>query len=118
MKGFLLYIVSDDFLFWLLQGLVLSLAVIAFVKKIGIKPNPAFKLTRARGTIVLFYNSYLAINALLLGYCLSVDVADGYKIIFGIIDTAFPAYICLYNRWSRNKLLGWIIKFENDLNVG
>lgn len=55
----------------------------------------------------LFYGTYAAITGLLVAVCLGVDMAVHHRVLWVILDTVLIGYVCLFNGWFRNKLVGW-----------
>jgi len=105
-------VTSDGVLFWVLQALILFTALAAFIankvaeRRAG-KGGATLSVKRGNESMSLFYGSYVALNGLLITLCLSVDVVEGYRMLWVIFDTVVAAYVCILNPWSRNKLLGW-----------
>lgn len=64
-------------------------------------------VTRGEGSMGRFYGTYAVISSLLIAICLSVDVAQNHRVLWVVIDTGLVAYVCLFNPWFRNRLLGW-----------
>ena len=108
----ILFITSDAVMFWVLQFLILLMFILAAArntiaeKKAG-KGGAKLTVTRGKESMALFYGSYVALNGLLVALCLSVEVVKDYRVFWVVVDTMVPAYICLFNPWSRNKLLEW-----------
>jgi hypothetical protein len=68
------------------------------------------KVSVIRGEVSMnyFYAAYAVINGLLVAICLSVDITKNHRVIWVIIDTILVAYLCIFNQWFRNILIGWI----------
>ena len=103
---------SDSVMFALLQATLIIAFIVAFSNKIlakrrSGKGGATLSVKRGKDSMTKFYGTYLALNGLLVAVCLSIELTKGYKIFWVIIDTLIPAYICIFNPWSRNKLLGW-----------
>ena len=106
--NFLFKIASDSVLFWVLQFFIILLFIVALIKNKVAKSRRGFlTVKRGEGSMALFYGSYVALNGLLVALCLSVDIGSNYKVFWVIVDTIIPAYVCLFNPWSRNKLVSW-----------
>jgi len=103
---------SDLAMFSLLQ-IMLAVALVTVVSKEALARRRAGRggasLSVKRGELSLakFYGAYLALNGLLVAICLSIDVIDGYRVFWVVVDTLIPAYICIFNPWARNLLLSW-----------
>ena len=57
-----------------------------------------------------FHATYVALAFALLLLTLNVDVLAGHRTLFAVINLSVLGYLCFFNAWFRNKLLGWIIK--------
>jgi hypothetical protein len=123
-KDFLFKIASDSVLFWVLQFSIIFLFLVALIKNIVRKSRGRNSVEPIRGpkSMATFYGSYAALNGLLVGLCLSVEIASNYRVFWVIVDTIIPIYVCLFNPWSRNKLIGFanrLRKLEvNENNKG
>ena len=108
----LLAIATDRVMFSVLQVVLITVFFIALAKETWAKHragkgSATLSVERGKESMAKFYGAYLAINGLLIAICLSVEVVKGYRIFWVVIDTLIPAYICILNPWSRNKLIGW-----------
>ena len=95
-------------MFPLLQTFLVVLTVFAFIKAM---PQQGATLSVERGaqSMALFYGFYAAASGLLVAICLSTDdkIVKDYRIFWSFLDVLIILYLCLYNTWFRNKLLGW-----------
>jgi hypothetical protein len=109
--GILLSLASDKMMFSLLQVALVCAFFIALVNKYMAqwragKGSLTLAVKRGSGSMSKFYGAYIALNGLLVAICLSVDTTEGYQIFWVLFDTLIPAYLCILNSWSRNKLIG------------
>lgn len=110
--GILLSIASDKVMFSLLQFALVCAFFISLVNnymaqwRAG-KGGVPLSVKRGSGSMSKFYGAYIVINGLLVAICLSVDTTERYRIFWVLFDTLIPAYLCILNSWSRNKLLSW-----------
>jgi hypothetical protein len=108
-----LFVIAGDLvMFAILQAAIVSLLIVALAndfseKRRAGKGGPTLAVTRSRQSLGLFYGAYLAVSGLLVAICLSVEVVQGYRIFWALLDTAIVAYVCIFNPWVRNKLIGW-----------
>ena len=72
------------------------------------KGGVSFTVTRSNESMGRFFGFYAAISGLLVAICLSSDFAKDHRVFWSILDTTLVAYVCLFNIWFRNKLLGWV----------
>lgn len=102
---------SDDVLFPLLQiflALFILFAIFqSWLGRLRVGREPAIIVARGEPSMSRFYGSYVALNGLFVAICLSVDIAQGYRIFWVTIDTILVAYLCLSNDWFRNLLIDW-----------
>jgi len=63
----------------------------------------------------LLYGFYGALSVVLLNIPLRVEVAAArdYRVLWVLFNLSSAAYLCLFNSWFRNKIIGWVGKFEN-----
>jgi hypothetical protein len=64
-------------------------------------------IIRGDSSMGRFYGIYAAISGLLIAICFAVDVAKNHRVLWVVIDTVLVAYVCLFNSWFRNLLIGW-----------
>jgi hypothetical protein len=99
---------SDDVLFPMLQ-IFLALFILFAIFQSWRARGGSVKLTVIPGELSMskFYASYAALTGLFIAICLSVDIAQNYRIFWVTIDTILVAYLCLSNVWFRNLLIDW-----------
>ncbi len=102
---------SDDVLFPLLQiflALFILFAIFqSWLGRLRAGREAAITVIRGEGSMIRFYGSYVGLTGLFIAICLSVDIAQGYRIFWVTIDTILVAYLCLSNDWFRNLLMDW-----------
>lgn len=104
---------SDTYLFPALQIALVSFFIFSLLMsliqsiKAG-KGGVSLTVTRGNESMGRFFGFYAAISGLLIAICLSTDYAKEHRVFWSVVDTLLVAYICLYNIWFRNKLLGWV----------
>lgn len=104
---------SDTYLFPSLQiALVIFLIfslLMSFIETMRAgKGGVSFTVTRSNESMGRFFGFYAAISGLLVAICLSRDFAKDHRVFWSILDTTLVTYVCLFNIWFRNKLLGWV----------
>ena len=72
------------------------------------KGGASLTVTRGNESMGRFFGFYAAISGLLVAICLSSDFAKDHRVFWSILDVMLVAYVCLFNIWFRNKLLGWV----------
>jgi hypothetical protein len=108
------WLLSDSFLFSLLQASVVLFAVGCAIREWIVRNRAGrgaatAQVTRGESSMKIFYGTYAAINGLLVAICLSVEVATGHRLLWVVIDTLAVVYICLLNPWFRNYLVRFAI---------
>jgi hypothetical protein len=107
-----LWLSSDAFLFFAVQGaLALFVALAAsldLVHRLRAGSGAAvLRVTRSERSMAALYGVYGTVSAVLVGLSLTVDVAVRYRVFWTIVDVLQAAYLCVWNAWFRNKLIGW-----------
>lgn len=106
-------LLSDAVLFFVLEGVIAALVFYAFAKnlflmwrekRIGVFPQT----TRGSTAMKIFYGAYEAATAILVVIPLTVEAAEGYRIAFAMLNFLAIAYLCFFNPWFRNAMLGWV----------
>lgn len=116
----MLAFLSDAYLFPLLQGLLILFLVLAIIMAFIARMRAHFdgarvSVTRGEKSMGIFYGIYAAVSGLFVALCLSVDWAKDYRVAWVLLDTLIASYLCLLNRWFRNKLLAlavWLTEIE------
>lgn len=113
---------SDNLLFWVLQGAILLLTAVSFVrdwirrKRAGLGGATA-RIARGAESMAVFYGfSSALITGPLVLIDISVDVVKHFRVFWVMIDTVAVVYVCLFNAWFRNWLIGirnHLINLEN-----
>jgi len=104
---------SDEVLFPGLQLVLIGFAVFAAMmdawqaRRAGRGGGVGLQVIRSERSMGLFYGTYAATTGLLVAVCLGVDMAAHHRVLWVILDTFLIAYVCLFNGWFRNKLVGW-----------
>jgi hypothetical protein len=102
---------SDEVLFLVLQLMLIGFAAFAkltdarHARRAG-RGGTTLQVGRSEQSMRLFYGTYAAITGVLIAVCLSVEMVKQHRVIWVILDTFLIAYICLFNMWFRNKLVG------------
>jgi hypothetical protein len=100
-------LLSDKYLFPVIQILLTVFAIVCWVYGQCQSGNFA-KIDRSDITMATFYGIYAALSGLFVAICSQVEIAENYRVIWILTDVTLIAYICIFNPWFRNKLLGLI----------
>ncbi len=100
----------------LLAGFALFAALVSVwhARRAG-RGGLTLQVTRSPQSMALFYGTYAAITGLLVALCLNVEIAAKHRVLWAVLDTLLVGYVCLFNAWFRNKLVGWgnaLLKLE------
>lgn len=106
-------LLSDAYLFPAIQIALLSFfffsLLMSFMQSIKAgRGGVSLTVTRGNESMGRFFAFYAAISGLLVAICLSTDYAKDHRVFWSVLDVLLVAYVCLYNIWFRNKLLGWV----------
>jgi hypothetical protein len=102
---------SDVVLFPALQGGLAVFTLFALLRnryavmKAG-RGEITLQITRGETSMGLLYGTYAALNSLLVALCLTCDVIKNHRVFWSIADTILVAYVCLFNAWFRNQIVG------------
>jgi hypothetical protein len=122
MTRFLGCVLSDRFWFPAVQVSLAAFLVFAFIRdayqkhKAGDGPVHG-TVTRGKASMALFYGAYVAITSIFVGLTLAVETAKGYRVSLVVFDVLAVAYLCLLNRWCRNKLVELSIRLPKAEHV-
>lgn len=105
---------QDKIIFWAIQALIVSLSLLGVLNEILNKRSGRAVKRGEKGNTV-FYIFYGIISVILLQIVSITKEAEGYKVFFIILDLLLVLYLCFFNSWSRNKIIGIYGKFENKI---
>jgi hypothetical protein len=98
---------SDSIWFPLLEGAFVVFAIVAVLKDRWLYSGSGIQVLRSEGSMARFYTVYGAATGILVALALGVEVAAEHRTLLVVLNVAVPAYLCLFNAWFRNKLVGW-----------
>jgi hypothetical protein len=104
---------SDTVLFFTLEFALFAFCIVAvFLERRILASHDtsdcSASVTRGEVSMGKFYAAYGVASGVLIGLAFSVEVVEGHRTFFTLLNAAIPAYLCLVNGWFRNKLLGWL----------
>lgn len=109
---------SDCYTFWTFEFLFFALFLRGFISDLGwFRPKSGIKiaLTRGHESWSHFAFAYGTSAVIMLQIINTTKAADGYKTIVTIVDMAMLLYLCFYNSWSRNQIVGIVTKSKNKI---
>jgi uncharacterized membrane protein len=111
---------TDEVFFYALQsavilfvGIAVCLDLLQRIRAGG--SNLTMHVKRSDTSVNYFYTTFAVLSAILAGICLSTAFPLAIRVGWLLIDVLLIAYLCLLNRWFRNKTLGvvrWISQRE------
>lgn len=105
----LLTILSDGYLFLVLQGLVVFTGGIAVLMELITRFRVGFGGTRlivrrSQTSMAIYYGTYGAVTSVLVALCSTVECAQPHRVAWVLLDVFVTTYTCLFNPWFRLKL--------------
>lgn len=115
----LIYKISSDcYTFWIFEFLFFALFLLGVISDLGwfrSKSGVKIELTRGHESWSYFAFAYGTTAVVMLEIINTTKAADGYKTILTIADVAILLYLCFYNSWSRNQIVGIVTKSKNKI---
>ena len=103
------YFFRDCYIFPIFQSVIFLLLIFALYKNHTIK-NTGPNVKRGDLSWSYFHIFYGLMNVVLLQIINTTESLAGYKTIITIINVSILLYLCYYNRWVRNKIVGFFNK--------
>lgn len=110
---FISTITNDQYLLPLIQLLFVLFGFYAINRDRNCKKSSSgFNASLKRGpqSMSIFHSTYVALAFLIVLVTLNVKAAENHKVFFLLLNIGLLAYLCFWNVWFRNKLMGLIIK--------
>lgn len=102
---------SDPWFFPAIQVLLVAFVALALVLdwrlRRSIGGGLSLKVIRSEGSMAKFYAAYGALTGVFITIAVAADYAQRHRTFFVLLDVILVAYLCLFNSWFRNKLIGW-----------
>jgi hypothetical protein len=108
----LLYFFQDKYIFPAFQIFLLVLFLFALVKE---KFSRDMAVKRGQEAQNFLYIAYGIISFDITQIISNSEAGKDYKVLLTIIDLLLILHLCFYNSWSRNKLIGFYVKFKNKV---
>ena len=105
-------LIQDKTTFWFIQFLLAFLVIFSLIVE-KYNGNSGRVVKRGRGGNKIFYYAYGILSVVVLNIIQNSVAGIGYKVAITIFDLLLLVYLCFFNSWSRNKIIGVYIKFEN-----
>lgn len=110
----LVIMISDKFFFWLFQTVFIFIFLhSAFMEKIN--ENSGRTVKRGKEGQYALYYIYGILSVILLQIVSSSTAIKDFTTFFIILNSFILTYLCFFNSWSRNKIIGIYNKFKNKI---
>jgi uncharacterized protein (DUF58 family) len=109
----LLYL-QDGYVLLMSQFALGVVLMVALWKALRARKTSGFEVTRGETSLTFLYVAYGIVTVI---YALVIQVAEsahGYKVLLMALDYAALTYVCFFNSWARNKLIGFYIRIQKD----
>ena len=104
-------ILNDQFIFPAFQVGFLLFTIVAWMKDCDLfstKGSASLSITRGEKSWNYFHLAYALLAVVFVEAINTTEALKGYKTIVTIVDLALLLYLCFFNAWCRNKILGVI----------
>jgi hypothetical protein len=102
---------EDRYAFWAVEIVLYAGVTFASFMDFWIRwgmPGAKAEIKRGDISMARFGYIYTGITALAVLLPLQVEEACWYRTVLAVGNAAAAAYLCFFNGWFRNKLMGWI----------
>ncbi len=109
---------NDCYTFWTFEFLFVALFLRGVISDLGwfrSKSGITVALTRGHESWSHFAFAYGTTAVVMLEIINTTKAAEGYKTILTIADMAILLYLCFYNSWFRNQIVGIVTKSKNKI---
>jgi hypothetical protein len=107
---------ADYYTLLTVQGVLGIIVVIAFARALLVRmtSNKRLRAEVVRGTESRkrFGAAYGFASIIVLQIINSSEAFKGYKVLLSVIDLGVLFYLCFFSSWFRNKVSGWINRWE------
>ena len=117
--GLLRMVSSDKHILILLEGLIFLTLLYA----VNFDLNPRYRrkgipleVTRGEKSRTSLATACTLTVGFLAGSIVAVSSYPGnHKVVLILFNSASITYLCLFNSWCRNKIIGWVSQFEKHI---
>jgi len=109
------WFISDRTWFWIIQAVLVGICALAFLKMTLLRERSVVSsVTRGPESRELMWETvpFVLTAIVSIVFAISTYPHDG-KVFFYLLDVVLLLYLCLWNGWSVNKLLGLVVIFQN-----
>jgi hypothetical protein len=103
---------TDAYAILAVEVLLISLVVVSVYKSLWKRKGVRLSLTRGPGSWKKFGIAYGVSSVLILQLINSSETFVGHKVLLSLFNIAALFYLCFLNGWFRNKIIGWIDRWE------
>lgn len=109
---------NDCYTFWIFEFLFVALLLQGVISDLGwFRRRSGIKIALTRGyeSWSYFAFAYGTTAVVILEIINTTKAAEGYKTILTIADMLILLYLCFYNSWFRNHIVGIVSKSKNKI---
>ena len=114
--SYLTYLVSDCVLFPIFQLIYISIFLFALITDFRNR-NSGTAVTRGEVSWQYLYLFYGFTSVVLLQLINTTEAFKGYKTLITLVNLLVLFYLCFYNSWFRNKIVGLISKSKQKTEL-
>ena len=114
--SYLNYLLSDYVIFLIFQLIIISIFLYALITDFKNRKS-GMAVTRGETSWQYFPLFYGLISVIFLQLINTTEAFKGYKTAITIVDQTVLLYLCFYNSWFRNKIVGLITKSKQKTEL-
>jgi len=103
---------TDAYAILAVEVLVIGLVVVSAFKALRKNKGVRLSVTRGPESRKKFGVAYGFGSVLILQLINSSEAFIGYKVLLSLFNLAALFYLCFLSAWFRNKIIGWIDRWE------
>lgn len=109
------YLFSDNYVFPAFEIFLVLVFIYAFLADRLKRGNGIAVKRGAKGRSIIVKISSVIISFFVFQIVDSTETLKEYRIILILVNLFIVAYLCFFNDWFRNKLIGIYIRFEEKI---
>lgn len=109
-------IFDDKYFFWVFQLGLIFLTLYAYFNE-RFNNNSGRNVKRGGQGQYTLYLIFGTLSVIIIQIVSSSKEAENYRTILTLMDSSITVYLCFFNSWSRNKIVGIYNKFTNKVET-
>lgn len=102
-------------MFFIFEGTLFILFIFAFIIDQANKNSGRVVKRGDKSKKIITRFSSVIISYLVLQIITNTEILKEYRVILIITNLSLVVYLCFFNNWFRNKIIGFYIKIENRM---